>query len=145
MDFTRGPGAQWSAVAATVALAALALASGASAFAAERPFTQLATLTATDEIGVSDLGAAVALSQDGKTALVGGPDDANGTGAAWVFVRKGKSHRGKEQAKPTGDDERGEAQFGAGVAPSPDGKTALIGGPQDSGGIGAAWVFGRSG
>src|SRR5205823_450650 len=76
-------------------------------------------------------------------ALVGGPQDANGRGAAWLFVRRG--NKWVEQAKLTAGDESGEGQFGFAVALSADGKTALIGGPQDSGGDGAAWVFRRPG
>src|ERR1051326_9051065 len=138
MDFTRGARALWSAAAATAIITALMLGRGAS-FAAADSFSQQAILKARHESGSSELGAAVALSQDGKTALLGGPRDANGIGAAWVFVRHGA--KWVEQAKLTANDESGEGQFGSGVALSGDGKTALIGAPKDSEGRGAAWVF----
>ena len=39
----------------------------------------------------------------------------------------------------------GKGQFGYSVALSPEGNTALIGAPADSNGVGAAWVFTRTG
>ena len=47
--------------------------------------------------------------------------------------------------KLTGSDATGPAGFGYSVALSADGNTALIGGRSDNGGVGAAWVFTRSG
>ena len=48
--------------------------------------------------------------------------------------------------KLTGGGERGEeGAFGFSVALSPEGTTALIGGPADNEGVGAAWVFTRTG
>ncbi len=46
-------------------------------------------LTGTGEVGAGELGVSVALSADGSTTLIGGPDDAGGlrgVGAAWVFA-----------------------------------------------------------
>ncbi len=42
-------------------------------------------------------------------------------------------------------DENGDGRFGFSVALSSDGNTALIGGVSEDGGVGAAWVFTRSG
>jgi hypothetical protein len=128
-------------VALAAILVALSLALAASASAAT--FAQQTTLTASDEIGHSGLGTAVALDRDGDTALVGGPQDNNAIGAAWVFVRK--HDKWTEQAKLTGEGEVGAGRFGLSVALSSDGKTALIGAPGDNGGFGAAWVFTRRG
>jgi hypothetical protein len=51
-----------------------------------------------------------------------------------------------QQAKLTaGAEASGEGRFAASVAMSADGDTALIGAPGDDGGVGAAWVFTRSG
>src|SRR5204862_148859 len=47
--------------------------------------------------------------------------------------------------KLTGSGETGNGQFGASVALSADGNTALIGGFADNGKLGAAWAFTRSG
>jgi hypothetical protein len=141
VKFVRGVG-----VAAFVAVSlSLVLASGA--LAASRPrsdgFAQQATLIASDEIGISGIGSAVALSSDGKTALIGGPGDNEEVGAARVFTRRGSAWI--EQAKLMGGGEIGKANFGASVALSGDGKTALIGGLGDDERVGAAWVFKRSG
>ena len=143
----------------------------------------------------------VALSADGNTALIGGPEDDSATGAAWVFTRSGgawtqqgakltggeedghgrvrrrasrspptatrrwsaaghddgtkSARRGCSRAraaawsqqgpKLTGGGETGEGGFGTSVALSADGNTALIGAPGDNNGMGAAWVFTRSG
>ena len=76
--------------------------------------------------------------------LVGGNQDNGGVGAAWVFVRSG-FELGTEGPKLTPSDEQGPASFGIRVALAGDGRTALIGGWTDDGGLGAAWVFTRSG
>jgi FG-GAP repeat protein len=93
-------------------------------------------------------GAAVSLSEDGNTALVGGPYDDGETGAAWVFTRT-DGVWSQEGEKLTGMDIAGHPRFGVSVALSADGNTAVIGGPADDGGpgagVGAAWVFTRSG
>jgi hypothetical protein len=96
-------------------------------------------LTANDESGAGRFGYSVALSGDGQTAVIGGPFDGS-AGAAWVFVRSNGmwSQRG---SKLTPNDESGSAAFGASVGLSSDGNSALIGGPQDSSGVGAAWLF----
>jgi hypothetical protein len=87
-------------------------------------------------------GSSVALSSDGSTALIGGDQD-NNVGAAWVYTNSGGSWH--EQAKLTGSLETGHGLFGASVALSSDGNTALIGGPFDNGNEGAAWVATRTG
>jgi hypothetical protein len=99
-------------------------------------------LTAGDETGQGGFGYSVALSADGNTALIGGSGD-NRVGAAWVFTRSGGIWT-QQGAKLSASDEAGQGQFGASVALSADGNTALIGGFLDNG-VGAAWVFTRSG
>jgi hypothetical protein len=88
-------------------------------------------------------GRSVALSEDGNTALVGGYHDDTSLGAAWAFVRSGSTW--SEQQKLVGTGAKGFAEQGNGVALSADGNTALIGGPGDGEGFGAAWVFARGG
>ena len=87
-------------------------------------------------------GWAVALSADGNTALIGGPYDNTNAGAAWVFVRSGSAWKQSKKLVVTGA--AGKAQAGASVAVSGDGTTAVVGGPQDNNGAGAAWVFTQS-
>jgi DNA-binding beta-propeller fold protein YncE len=92
----------------------------------------------------SRFGSSVALSSDGNTALIGGPPDNGGTGAAWAFTRSGVVWT-QQGSKLTGTGASGAARFGSSVALSSDANTALIGGPLDNGETGAAWVFTRSG
>jgi hypothetical protein len=95
-------------------------------------------------------GTSVALSADGNTAIVGGPADNSGIGAVWVFTRSGGAWT-QQGPKLVGSGAVGSARFGSSVALSADGNTAIVGGPQDdagggpSPGVGAAWVFTRSG
>jgi uncharacterized protein (TIGR03437 family) len=94
-------------------------------------------------------GFSAALSADGNTAIVGGPND-NGNkstgfpGAAWVYTRSGGVWT-QQGSKLFGAGTVGNASQGTSVALSGDGNTALVGGPVDNGaypsGVGAAWVF----
>ena len=101
-------------------------------------------LTGNGEIGQGLFGWCVALSADGNTALVGGPGDNDYVGAAWVFTRSGETWT-QQGKKLTGSGEISPAEFGFSVALSSDGNTALVGGPHEHKGVGAAWVFTRSG
>src|SRR5580700_68204 len=89
-------------------------------------------------------GASVGLSFDGNTALIGAPGDNEAIGAAWAFTRSAKGAWAQQDAKLTAkageEGEKGVA-FGASVALSSDGYTALAGGPANSSGAGAAWAF----
>jgi hypothetical protein len=121
-------------------------------------------LTGGGEQGEGLFGTSVALSADGGTLLVGAPHDANSNhGAAWVFTRSGSSwvqqgskltgaegtapaqSEEEEQCAEESTDEAGECAFGASVALSADGNTALIGEPSATTRPGNAWVFTRSG
>ncbi|HUI79096.1 MAG TPA: Ig-like domain-containing protein [Bryobacteraceae bacterium] len=89
-------------------------------------------------IGPSQQGYSVAISADGNTALVGGFQDNDYIGAAWVFTRSGGvwSQQGE---KLVGSGADPYARQGYRVALSADGNTALVGG------LGDAWVFTRIG
>jgi hypothetical protein len=89
-------------------------------------------------------GSSLALSSDGNTALIGGPADHHGRGAAWVFTRSGSIWT-QQGNRLTGSGERGRGEFGESLALAADGNTALIGAPFDHHSRGAAWVFTRSG
>lgn len=91
----------------------------------------------------SSFGAKVALSADGDTALISGPGQGSGAGV-WVFVRSASGWV-QQGPKLVGSEQQGTSEFGSAVALSSDGDTALIGGFDDDGGVGAAWVFTRSG
>jgi hypothetical protein len=101
-------------------------------------------LVASDSTGTAMQGNSVALSADGNTAVVGGPQDNSGAGAAWVFTRSGGVWT-QQGTKLVGTSAVGPSQQGFSVALSADGNTAFIGGPDDNGQDGAAWVFTRSG
>jgi hypothetical protein len=100
-------------------------------------------LTPNDGTNQPEFGSGVALSADGNTALIGGDDDDQGVGAAWVFTRSVGvwTQQGGKHTPTSGA--VGGGGFGAGVALSADGITALIGAPGDNNGVGAAWVFTR--
>jgi hypothetical protein len=117
-------------------------------------------------VNTGEFGSAVALSANGSTALIGAAGDvsqgADDAGAAWVFTRTGSSWA-EQGSKLVGDcssacsgpDGTGETNggaeplgggmFGASLALSSDGSTALIGAPEDDSLSGGAWVFTRGG
>jgi hypothetical protein len=109
-------------------------------------------LVGTGGIENANQGMSVAVSADGHTVILGGPGPNNvdrdrpplvgPAGAAWVFTLRGGGWM--EQGKLVGTtSQRGGGLWsqGASVALSADGKTAVVGGPSDDGGTGAAWVF----
>jgi hypothetical protein len=94
-------------------------------------------------VGAAGQGYSVALSADGDTTIVTGPDDSSNAGAAWIFVRAGGSWS-QQGPKLVGSNSIGTAVQGLSVALSGDGNTAIIGGPLDANSVGAVWVFARS-
>jgi hypothetical protein len=100
-------------------------------------------LTPSDESDQGAFGASVALSSNGRTALIGAPGE-NGRGAARVFTRSGRVWT-QQGGELTPSDASREGLLGWSVALSADGSTALIGGPADNNGHGEAWVFTRAG
>lgn len=157
---------------AAVLVAALAGAPDAAPGGTVR-FVPPAAISPGDERGQfgSGFGAAVALSADGDTALIGGPTDGStspvpsqcsidpetginycdftpglagpGPGAVWVYQRRGGRWSMRQRITPRG--ETGTASgFGSSVAISSDGRFAVVGGPQDGSGAGAVWVFRRT-
>ncbi len=140
-----------------VGFAAVGLAIAATAPAAAGFKAPSAHLVPADPTAAGEYGESVAVSADGETALVGG-DRTSSTGAVAVYARSGSSWT--KQAELTPADLTTNASFGATVALSADGNTALVG---DSGtgtvalcapdgactsGAGlpsAVWVFTRSG
>jgi hypothetical protein len=96
--------------------------------------------------GLWSQGASVALSGDGKTAIVGGPSDDRTTGAAWIFTFRGEAwtQQGKKLVG-SGSYKTGEPPLSPGqglsVALSADGNTAIVGGWRTEG----AWIFTRNG
>ncbi len=83
------------------------------------------------------------LALAGGKALVGAPGTALWTGAAWVFSQGPSGFEQPVELK--GEGETGQGWFGASVALSADGGTALVGAPENNAGEGAAWLMGGSG
>jgi lipocalin len=85
-------------------------------------------------------GMSVALSADGNIALVGGFADDGGVGAASVFTRSDGHWTQDKKLAGIG----AVGQSAPSVALSADGSIVMVGGPNDNGGIGAAWVLTRT-
>jgi len=100
-------------------------------------------LTGTGEVGAGHVGFAVALSGDGKTAMLGGLADNGEVGAAWPFVLNGEGKWEQQGTKLTGSGETGKGLFGDSIALSSNGNLAVIGGDADAANIGAVWIFRR--
>jgi len=105
----------------------------------EQTWKRSARLTGAGESGSGAFGIGVALSADGKTALVGAPEDAAKSGREWVFSGSGSSW--SERQTLTGNGESGGADFGYSAAIDANGGVGLIGGPEDSARAGAGWFF----
>ena len=108
-------------------------------------------LTAADGAANDLFGFSVALSSNGKTALIGAFFKTVGSnefqGAAYVFDRNGSTWQ--QQTRLTAADGTANDRFGFSVALSNNGKTALIGAQVktigSNGGQGAVYLFEREG
>ena len=89
-------------------------------------------------------GSSIALSADGKTAIIGGWQDNNSIGAAWIFTQSGGAWT-QQGLKLVGTGAVGRVGLGHAVALSADGNIAIMSGPGGNSGEGAVWVFARSG
>jgi hypothetical protein len=92
--------------------------------------------------GAAQQGFSVSISGDGTTILMGGTQDANQTGAVWVFTRSNGTWT-QQGSKLVGTGALGAANQGASVALSDDGNTAIVGGFNDNDAVGASWLFSR--
>lgn len=99
-------------------------------------------LVGTGALGGPYQGQSVSLSADGNTALIGGPfDNLYQIGAAWVFTRNAGGNWSQQGSKLVASDPILFPAFGQSVSLSSDGNTAVLGGPNDNNGAGAAWIF----
>jgi uncharacterized protein (TIGR03382 family) len=100
-----------------------------------------------DGLFLDHFGHSVAISADGTTAIVGSPQENNGTnidhGAAFVYGRSGTTWT--RQQKLVASDASEYAQFGVSVALTADGRGAIVGARDAdvSFNEGAAYVFAR--
>ena len=83
----------------------------------------------------------MALSADGNLVVVGGVAHNGGMGVVSAFTRGGGQWRLDKKLVGTG----AVGQSAPSVALSADGNIVMVGGPNDNGGVGAAWVFARRG
>jgi hypothetical protein len=102
-------------------------------------WSQQAKISPSDSVGAAQFGSSVALSSDGNTLVVGGPDDSTNVGATWVYTRSGVTWT--EVAKLTGAGSSGAAHQGYSVSVAADGTSLVTGGPYDNSSTGAIWVF----
>lgn len=101
-------------------------------------------LVGTGRTGSARQGSSVSLSADGYTAIVGGPNDNNNVGAAWVYTRFGNTWT-QQGTKLVGLNSVGAAYQGNSVSLSADGNTAIVGGSGDNSSVGASWIYTRAG
>jgi hypothetical protein len=85
-------------------------------------------------------GSSVGMSEDSLSVIVGGPDDNNAAGAAWIFTRP-TAEQGQpwsqQQGKLVGTDAAGLSRQGISVAMTNAG--AIVGGSKDGSNAGASW------
>lgn len=135
------------AAASTVAVGVTALSGTASAAPGASPLgwakaQQVAELTASDGAASDDFGYAVAMSANGKVAVVGADGHNLDTGVAYVFT---KSTSGWQQAAElSASDGADWTQFGESVAVSRNGSTIVVGSSGHNNSTGAAYVFSGS-
>jgi hypothetical protein len=130
----------WSGIAKAVAcLLAFGALLGAAQPAAAQFAQQGLKLVGSGAVGAAIQGISVALSADGTTAMVGGPQDNSNAGASWEFTQSAGIWT-QQGPKSLGAGASGAAEQGYAVALSADGATAIVGGPVGTGAVGAAWV-----
>jgi hypothetical protein len=105
---------------------------------------QSGKLIGSGAVGWAYQAVSMSLSADGNTAIVGGPTDNGDIGAAWVWTRSGGVWT-QQGNKLAGSGAVGRSFQGISVAISADGNTAIVGGTNDDGDVGAAWVWTRVG
>jgi hypothetical protein len=109
--------------------------------------TSYSRTTPPDPITVVNQGYAVAVSgTNGNTIAVGGNGDSDNVGAVWIWNRASDSSLYSIQTKLVAYSYIGAfINQGSAVCLSDDGNTLVLGGPNDDGSTGAAWVYTRSG
>jgi hypothetical protein len=124
----------WPAAAAGSASLQAAVGKSLGTPASANGYSQTAELT-----GSGGLGFSVALSANGRTALIGAPDQNSIAGAVYVYTLRDGTW--SQTAELTASDAAADDDFGWSVALSANGRTALIGAPGHDTYAGAAYVF----
>ena len=97
---------------------------------------------ATGNSAGANLGTAVIITPDGTTVAVGCPQDNGGIGSVIIFANTAGTL--VQQARLVGTGSIGSANQGTAIAITRDSSFLAVGGPNDNGGIGAVWLFGKS-
>ena len=112
-------------------------------------WSQQAKIQASDITTYDEFGYAVAIDNDGDTAIIGSQyedDTAANAGSAYIFTRSGTTW--SQQAKIQHSDAGGVDLFGRAVAISGDGNTAIVAAPYEdttATNAGSVYIFTRSG
>ncbi|WDF78060.1 IPT/TIG domain-containing protein [Mucilaginibacter sp. KACC 22773] len=101
-------------------------------------------IIAADHVGPSSQGASVAVTANGNMIVVGGPGNANGTGATWVYTRAGNTWAQQAKLVSSGiiSAQSDGLHQGYCVATNADGTVLLQSSPSENE-AGAAWVYTR--
>jgi hypothetical protein len=108
--------------------------------------TTVCTHEGQGETGNGEFGDAVALSQDGNTAIIGAPADDSNVGGAWVFEQSGGAWTSQD-GELVGSCSDTCVGYGVSVAVSDEttgpgaSATALVGSTQDNSQAGGVWVY----
>jgi len=105
-------------------------------------WTQQAKLVGTGYSGTSTHQNNTSLSANGNILAIGGPGDASNVGATWIFTRTGTVWT-QQGTKLIGTGFSAASQ--GNVALNSDGTTLAVAGNGDNSGVGAVWIFTRSG
>lgn len=100
---------------------------------------QSSELTAADGVEGAELGYSISPTDDGSEVLAGSSGYNSGTGRAYVFADTGGTW--SQVAELRAGRQLYRTNFGAAVALSPDGSSALVGAPGFHGGSGAVYAF----
>lgn len=98
-------------------------------------------LIATGNIGAANIGYSVALTADGNTAVLGGPNDNTMIGASWIFTRSGTTWTERNKLLGTGGVANATMSMSSSI--SADGSVMMCGGAYDNSFMGGAWSFGK--
>jgi IPT/TIG domain/FG-GAP repeat len=93
-----------------------------------------------------EFGSGVALSADGNTAMIGGFGDNSDAGAVWAYTRGTSGWSVGQKLLPPNtptDKELAPGELGDHISLNAAGTAVLIGGVEDHGFTGAAWIFTR--
>lgn len=104
-------------------------------------WTQTAELTASDGASFDEFGYSVAMSHNGRQAIIGAYGQSNYTGGAYVFSRRGGTW--SQTAELTASDGAEYSDFGYTVAMADKGATVVVGSQGFNNLVGATYVFHR--